>query len=74
MALTKFAERSDKKLIERAASFMTDNDIKPTPRDLRGIVEKLSRLEAETPLPFSEDSREFLRDITYFINDQGEPS
>jgi transposase len=74
MALTTLAERSDQKLIERAACFMSDNDIKPTPRDLRSILDKLSRAEKETPLPFSEDSREFVRDIAYFINDQGEPS
>ncbi len=74
MGLTALAERSDRKLIERTACFMSDNHIKPTPRDLRIILEKLSRLEAETPLPFSDDSREFLRDITYFINDQKDPS
>jgi transposase len=74
MALTNIGERSDKKLIERAASFLTDNDIKPTPRDLRSILDKLSRMETEPPLPFSEDSREFIRDITYFIKDQGEAS
>jgi hypothetical protein len=74
MGLTAEAERSDRQLIERAALFMQEKHVKPTPKHLRLIMEKLSSENLQRPLPFSEASGEFLRDITYFITDQRKPS
>ncbi len=74
MGLTAEAERSDRHLVERAARLMSDHHIKATPRDLRLLLEKLRDETLQRPLPLSEASSEFLRDISYFINDQKEPS
>jgi hypothetical protein len=70
MGLTSLAERSDTSLVERAARLMTDHHIKATPRDLRLVLDKLTAETVQRPLPFTEASGEFLRDISYFINDQ----
>jgi len=74
MGLTAEAERSEQHLVERAAQLMSDHHIKATPRDLRLVLEKLRAESHQRPLPLSEASGEFLRDSTYFINDQEEPS
>jgi len=74
MGLTHLAERSDKQLVERAARLMSDHHIKPIPKNLRFVLEKLRAEALQRPLPFSEASSEFLRDITYFIHDQKGPS
>lgn len=74
MGLTREAERWPSTLVERAARFMTDSSIKATPRDFRTVLEKLSAQENEIPLPLSDASREFIRDTSYFINDQRDPS
>jgi transposase len=72
--LLTLAEASHRHLAERAACFMIEHNIRATPRDFRLLLEKLSAQCAEQPsLPFSEDSREFIRDITYFIKEQEHP-
>ena len=74
MGLTTEAERAERHLVERASRLMSDHHIKATPRDLRLVLEKLRAEDLQRPLPLSDASGEFLRDITYFINDQKEPS
>ena len=64
----------DPHLISRAARFMLEHHLKPTPRDLRHLLEKLQSDEStHRLLPFSDASREFVRDITYFIKEQEQP-
>ena len=73
-ALVALAEASNHYLVERAAYFMLEHNVRATPRDFRLLLEKLSaQLTQQPPLPFSEDSREFIRDITYFIKEQEHP-
>jgi hypothetical protein len=74
IGLTNLAERSDTQLVERAAQLMSDHHIKALPKNLRLALEKLRAEALQRPLPFSEASGEFLRDITYFIHDQKGPS
>jgi len=74
MGLTAEAERSDRSLVERASRLMSDHHIKATPRDLRLVMEKLRAEDLQRPLPLSDATSEFLRDGTYFIHDQKEPS
>lgn len=64
----------DPRLISRAARFMLEHHLKPTPRDLRHLLDKLQCDEStHRLLPFSDASREFVRDITYFIKEQEQP-
>ena len=74
MGLTDLAERSEGQLVERAARIMSDHHIKPIPKNLRAVLDKLRAEALQRPLPFSEASGEFLRDSTYFIHDQQGPS
>ncbi len=50
---------------------MQQHRIKATPRNLRHVIERLS-CERSTcqVIPLSEASREFVRDISYFIKHQ----
>jgi hypothetical protein len=74
MGLTSLAERSEGQLVERAAELMSNHHIKAIPKNLRAVLDKLHAETLQRPLPFSEASGEFLRDITYFIHDQKGPS
>jgi transposase len=73
--LVKEAEEAhDPQLVNRAAGFMHQYRVRATPRDLRSILEKL-RIEDEHQhyaLSLSDVSHEFVRDITYFINNNQE--
>lgn len=55
-------------LVERAAGLMLQHHIKATPKNLRHVLERLtSEHTAGQMIPISEASREFIRDISYFI-------
>lgn len=60
-------------VVERAAAYIDDAGLKATPHELRRV---LSRMAAESTapnlVPISEATAEFIRDITYFINNTGE--
>lgn len=59
----------DNPLVERAAQLMQQHHIKPTPKNLRHVIERLSTEKStQQVIPFSDASREFVRDISYFIN------
>ena len=61
----------DNPLVERAAQLMQQHHIKATPKNLRHVIERLStEKSAQQVIPFSDASREFVRDISYFINTQ----
>ncbi|MFH0992703.1 MAG: IS21 family transposase [bacterium] len=64
-------EGYDPQLMNRAARFMQLHRLRPTPRDLRHLLEKLQADEStQRSLPFSDASQEFVRDISYFIKEQ----
>jgi hypothetical protein len=72
--VTTAEEAHDPHLVNRAARFMREYRVRATPRDLRCLLEKL-RIEDEHQqysLSLSEVSHEFVRDITYFINNNQE--
>lgn len=65
-------EENDRELVNRAAQLMRQHRVRATSRDLQGVLEKL-RTEDEQKRHaslFSEASQEYVRDITYFINNQ----
>lgn len=58
-------------LVECAAQLMQQHHIKATPKNLRHVLERLSTEQsAQQVIPFSDASREFVRDISYFIHTQ----
>jgi Mu transposase, C-terminal domain/Helix-turn-helix domain len=61
-------ELRDSGLVNRAVCFMREHHIRPTPRDLRAVIEKL-RAESQQ-MTLDELSNEYVRDISYFINNQ----
>lgn len=72
LGLLDTAEACDESsLAEQAAQRMQQHHIKATPRNLRHVIERLS-CERSTcqVIPLSEASREFVRDISYFIKHQ----
>ncbi len=63
-----FAETA---LVEEAARIMEQHHIKATPRNLRHVLERLSSERSTCRvIPLSEASREFVRNISYFIKPQ----
>jgi hypothetical protein len=56
---------------ERAAGLIELHSMKTTPQNFRHLLAKIAA-EASTPnlLPLSEATSEYVRDITYFINDE----
>ncbi len=62
---------ADVRLIERAAELIEAHSMKATPQNFRHLLDKLNA-EASTPnlLPLSDATSEFIRDITYFINNE----
>jgi transposase len=67
--LLRVAEETDPLIVERAAHFIKEQRMNVTHRELRRLVTKLSGdIFEQQSLPFSDDSREFVRDINYFIN------
>lgn len=72
--LVAVAQDYDLPLITRAARFMQQHRLRLSPRDLRHLLDKLQADQtSERPLPASDTSDEFVRDITYFIKEQGQP-
>ncbi len=72
LGLVDVAESSaEKTLVEDAARIMEQHRIKATPRNLRHVLERLACERSTGHLvPLSNASREFLRDISYFIKPQ----
>jgi transposase len=63
------AEGADPNIVEIAARFINEHNMNVSHRELRQLVTKFSAQALEQQsLPFSDDSREFVRDINYFIN------
>ena len=72
--ITTAEEAHDGDLVNRAARLMRDQHIRATPRDLRCLLEKL-RIEDEHrqySLTLANVSHEFVRDISYFINNNNQ--
>lgn len=65
----------DPSLVERASRILEDHRMNPVPLNFRHLLARLS-VEASTPTvpPLSQDTAEFVRDITYFINTTERPS
>jgi transposase len=58
----------ERTLVEEASRMIELHRIKPTPRNLRHVIERLSSERSTCRvIPLSDASREFLRDISYFI-------
>jgi hypothetical protein len=67
--LVSVAERFPAALVEQAAHFMNEHRIKTSPRNLRQLLDRLyAQTHTPAPLPLSDATSEFVRDITYFIN------
>jgi hypothetical protein len=66
--LSRAEEIHNPALINRAARFMIDHNLRATPHNLLCVVEKLRLQEQQYTLP--ELSHDFARDITYFIHNQ----
>ena len=65
-------DENDHELVNRAARLMHEYRVRETPRDMRAVMEKL-RIEDQQKRQaslFAEASQEYVRDITYFINNQ----
>ena len=69
--LVAIAEKAEGVMVERAATMIEDHGLKPTPQNFR---ELLGKCEAESShpnvIPLSEATAEFVRDISYFINNE----
>lgn len=66
---------AEKGLVERAALFLTQHRVSATPNNFRRLLETLRAQDAvPQPLPLSEATREFVRDITYFVKAERIPS
>jgi hypothetical protein len=66
--LVRLAEKASSQLVEEAARVALAHRLSPTPKLFRHLLEKMERDEdSEDPLPLSAESREFLRDLKYFI-------
>jgi transposase len=62
---------AEKTLVEEASRIMQQHHIKPTHRNLRHVIERLSAERSTCRvIPLSDASREFVRDISYFIKGQ----
>ena len=68
LGLVAIAEKEDASLVDRAAAFALEHHLNLHPRLFRELLGKL-RLQAQAsePLPLSEETLSFVRDITYFI-------
>jgi transposase len=63
--------RGDPTLIEEASRIMEQHQIRPTPKNFRHLLERLvSERSMSRVIPLSDASREFVRDISYFIKPQ----
>ena len=61
----------EKTLIEEASRLMQQHHIKPTPKNLRHVFDRISaERSACRMIPLSDASREYVRDISYFIHQQ----
>jgi hypothetical protein len=68
LGLVTIAEQDDPSLVDRAAAFALEHHMRVHPRLFRELLGKL-RLQEQVsePLPLSEETLSFVRDITYFI-------
>lgn len=66
--LSRAEEIHNPTLVNRAARFMLDQNVRATPHNLLCVVEKLRLDEHHSTIP--DLSHEFVRDITYFIHNQ----
>jgi transposase len=61
----------EKTPVEEASRIMQQHHIKATPKNLRHVLERLSAERSTCRvIPLSDASREFIRDISYFIKSQ----
>jgi transposase len=66
--LSRAEEIHNPTLVNRAARFMLDQNVRATPHNLLCVVEKLQLDDHQHTIP--ELSHDFVRDITYFIHNQ----
>jgi transposase len=72
LGLVESAEsRGDPSLVEDATRLIEQHHVRPTPKNFRHVLERLaSERSTCRVIPLSDASREFLRDISYFIKPQ----
>jgi len=75
LGLVTIAEGATAALVERASILIEQHGLTPTPKNFRHLLAKCGA-EASTPniLPLSNATAEFVRHISYFINDERAPS
>lgn len=67
--LVAIAEQEEPFLVDRAAAFILEHRLSPHPRAFRDLLAKLNHTES-TPLPVSQETLSFVRDVSYFIRPQ----
>jgi transposase len=67
--LVAIAEHEEPFLVDRAAAFILEHRLSPHPRAFRDLLAKLRQTES-TPLPVSQETLSFVRDVSYFIRTQ----
>ena len=69
--LVAIAEREESVLVDRAAAFILEHRLNVHPRVFRELLAKL-RLQEQVnePLPVSQETLSFIRDVSYFIRPQ----
>lgn len=73
--LLALADHFNHALIDTAAAFAIQHRLSLSPKQFRHLLEKLQAAETTTTtLPLSQQSLEFIRDITYFISSPQETS
>lgn len=72
MGLVDTAEsRGDPSLVEEAARIIEQHHLRPTPKHFRHVLDRLAAQRSTCRvIPLSDASREFVRDISYFIKSQ----
>ncbi|MFH0851707.1 MAG: hypothetical protein V1876_03070, partial [Candidatus Peregrinibacteria bacterium] len=69
--LVTIAEQAESSLVDRAAAFILEYRLNVHPRVFRDLLDKLRLQErANEPLPVSQETLAFVRDVSYFIRTQ----
>jgi hypothetical protein len=65
------AEQYSPAIVEAAAAFANEHRLYPAPKQFAELLDKLQSQQASVATPtISEQSLEFVRDITYFISQE----
>jgi hypothetical protein len=65
-------DKWDHSLIEKAAAYAVEQNMKVTPKNFKQLLQDLveQKEQSQLPLPISEQTMEFVRDMAYFMHDK----